>query len=92
MRIIGDKNGFVGINLYPSFLFDSGSADEDSIMAHIDHALNIAGENCVGFGTDFDGINSTPEGYGNVLDMAKLYRRLVQVCNRNIAGKIIGDY
>ena len=42
LRIIGEKKGFVGINLYPSFLSDSGSAGEDSIMAHIDHALNIA--------------------------------------------------
>ena len=34
-----------------------------SIIAdHIDHIVNIAGEDCVAMGSDFDGIPSTPEG------------------------------
>ena len=34
-----------------------------SIIAdHIDHIVNIAGENCVAMGSDFDGIPSAPEG------------------------------
>lgn len=30
------------------------------IVTHIEHAIRVGGENCVGFGSDFDGVESTP--------------------------------
>jgi len=30
------------------------------IVTHVEHAIRVGGENCVGFGSDFDGVESTP--------------------------------
>ena len=38
-------------------------------MDHIDHAVQVAGIDHVGIGSDFDGINVTPEGLENVSKM-----------------------
>jgi membrane dipeptidase len=45
----------------------------ESIVRHIDHIVNLVGDDCVAFGSDFDGILSTPEdvtgsdGYPTIL-------------------------
>ena len=35
-------------------------------MDHIDHAVSVAGIDHVGIGSDFDGINVTPEGLEDI--------------------------
>jgi membrane dipeptidase len=41
--------------------FSSVKVPETIIADHIDYMINIAGEDCVGLGSDFDGIPFTPE-------------------------------
>jgi membrane dipeptidase len=53
------SGGFVGINLYTAFLGGEGSTD--SVIAHMEHFLELGGEYCLGMGSDYDGADVAPE-------------------------------
>ena len=70
-RMIAD-GGYIGVNFYPYFLHDDGRADCDTIADHIDHICQLGGAEIVGFGSDFDGIECTPEGLPDAAHLPKL--------------------
>src|SRR3546814_10980757 len=51
LRLVASKGGFVGIYFMP-FLDPESRATADDVVAHIDHAVNLCGEDHVGIGTD----------------------------------------
>jgi membrane dipeptidase len=51
LRLVASKGGFVGIYFMP-FVSKTGHASFDDVVAHIDHAVNVCGEDTVGIGTD----------------------------------------
>jgi membrane dipeptidase len=51
LRLVATRGGFVGIYFMP-FLSVSGHAKADDVVAHIEHAVNVCGEDHVGIGTD----------------------------------------
>ncbi|THD56702.1 membrane dipeptidase [Phenylobacterium sp.] len=51
LRLVAEKGGFVGIYFMP-FLNLSGHATAADVVAHIEYALKICGEDHVGIGTD----------------------------------------
>lgn len=51
LRLVAEKGGFVGIYFMP-FLNLSGHAHASDVVAHIDHAVQVCGEDHVGIGTD----------------------------------------
>ncbi|MGH7025238.1 MAG: dipeptidase [Caulobacteraceae bacterium] len=53
LRGVAQKGGFVGIFFMP-FLNLSGHAHATDVVAHIEHAVNVCGEDHVGIGTDGD--------------------------------------
>jgi membrane dipeptidase len=53
LRLVASKGGFVGIFFMP-FLKADGHPDANDVVAHIEHAINICGEDHVGIGTDGD--------------------------------------
>ena len=59
---IAARGGVIGINLCPAFLNDSSDATADDILRHVDYALSVLGEDCLGFGFDIDGIRTYPQG------------------------------
>ena len=46
------------------------------IADHIDHVVDIAGIDHVGIGSDFDGIEVTPDGLEDISMMPKLFNEL----------------
>lgn len=62
LRLMIREGGYVGVNFYPYFLDKEGHADVETVVNHIDHICQMGGEKCVGFGSDFDGIECTPKG------------------------------
>lgn len=62
LRKLADKGGVVGIYLMP-FLRTAGQPMAEDVVQHIDHAVNVCGEDHVGIGTDgvISPINVTPE-------------------------------
>lgn len=76
-KIICQSGGGVGINLYPPFLNESGRANTDDIKRHIDLFLTLGGENHIGLGCDFDGVDCLPEKINSCADIkGALYENL----------------
>lgn len=64
IRILAEKGGVSGINFAPAFLDDTPGNEESRIcdmVRHIRHFIEVGGEDCVGIGTDFDGIGGKLE-------------------------------
>ena len=57
IRALAEKGGVSGINFYPYFLNESGKANIDDLIRHIEHMYYVGGEDFVAMGTDFDGFN-----------------------------------
>jgi membrane dipeptidase len=53
LRLVASKGGFVGIFFMP-FLKMDGHPHAEDVVAHIEHAINVCGEDHVGIGTDGD--------------------------------------
>lgn len=69
------NGGCIGINLYPPFLSESKSTVKN-VVEHIEHILSLGGENNIGLGCDFDGVDILPEGISGVKDLSKLFDEL----------------
>ena len=65
VKALIDRGGFIGINFYSSFLRSDGPATLDDVLRHIDAICEMGGEKVLGFGSDFDGIESWPDGLGD---------------------------
>ncbi len=72
VRAIVEKRGFIGINFYSKFLRQGGGATLDDVLRHIDAICELGGEQALGFGSDFDGIESWPDGLGSPGDFPAL--------------------
>lgn len=55
LRALAEKGGVVQVTMYSGFLCKEGEAALDDFMAHLCHAIEVAGIEHVGIGTDFDG-------------------------------------
>ncbi len=59
LMAIGTSGGLVGLNFATAFLRADGrwnsSVEPQVLVAHLQHMISKAGEDCVGFGSDFDG-------------------------------------
>ena len=81
IKALAASGGVVQVNFYPFFLSDSYAADNvrpsyKVIADHIDHIVDIVGINHVGIGSDFDGIEVTPEGMDDISMIPILFREL----------------
>ncbi|NLE74522.1 MAG: hypothetical protein GX604_07840 [Actinobacteria bacterium] len=72
----------------------------DVVAAHVKHAINVGGEECIGLGGDLDGIESMPAGIEGVADYPKIAetllgaglteRQVERVCWSNFARAMQG--
>ena len=78
MRLVAEKGGVVGIYFMP-FLAADGQARAADVVRHIEHALDVCGEEHVGIGTDGD---------ATAIDDMQVYRRAIaeEVRQRSQAG------
>ena len=79
LRALGRHKGVVGVNFYPGFLKETGVATREDVVRHICHIAEVAGAETVGLGSDFDGIEETPEGLGHVGDYNYLQDDLIKI-------------
>lgn len=52
--------GYIGLNFYSAFLTEEKQAHLSDIVKHAQYILELGGENVLGMGSDFDGIDSMP--------------------------------
>ncbi len=90
IKEISQRKGIIGINLYPPFLTTNFNADLDIIVKHIEHIMKIGGEDILGLGCDFDGIDKSPKEITQVSDVKKIYDRLVYCFGESNTLKIMG--
>lgn len=81
IRELAAAGGVIQINFYPYFIDSSYTkgADRPSyrvIADHIDHVVRLVGADHVGIGSDFDGIEVTPEGMEDISMMPVLFDEL----------------
>lgn len=70
------RDGYIGVNFYPEFLRGRYATITD-VLDHIEYILACGGEDNVGFGSDFCGIQYTPDGLDSVADFQKLPAAMV---------------
>ena len=89
LKIIKDTGGFVGLCLYNSLLYNQ-VADFELIRKHLDVFLQYAGENNVGFGTDFNGTGEqNPIGIKfDYIGLDKLYDYLLNFYDKSLLQKV----
>ncbi|WP_127583868.1 dipeptidase [Paenibacillus koleovorans] len=52
------RKGMIGLNFYPPFIAqDSNPATMDDLLRHVERILELGGADCLGLGSDFDGID-----------------------------------
>lgn len=80
IRALAERGGVTGLNFYADFLKKAVSGEKNSgtiadIVRHAAHIVSVGGEDCLGLGSDFDGIDTQEELTG-VQDMEKLAEAL----------------
>lgn len=61
IRALADRGGIMGLNFYSDFLSPEPTGRVEHMVQHLRHIINQGGEQIVGLGTDFDGMDTTPE-------------------------------
>ena len=72
------KSGVIGVTFVPQFLTGSGQAKLTDILKHIDHIASLGGIHQIGLGSDFDGIDTTPENLSNFGEYPLLINELLK--------------
>ena len=76
-RRICHMGGLCGINLCPDHLC-GGNASRDDILRHIEHYINLGGEENIALGCDYDGISEVPDGIEDISHLPRLYDAAVK--------------
>jgi membrane dipeptidase len=75
LKAIGESKGMAGVNFAVSFLRADGQHNRDTpvdlVIDHLEHMMKVAGEDHVGFGSDFDGA-MIPKELGNAAGLPAL--------------------
>lgn len=102
IRLLSEKGGVAGINFCPQFVGDPADQTTTRVCEladHVMHFINVGGEDCVGLGTDFDGVEGKleidhPEKMDFLFDELKkrgLSERVMEkVASRNVL-RVIRD-
>jgi membrane dipeptidase len=104
LKLVKERNSIVMVNFAPDFIsctksddpsglpeFVPANATLSHVADHIMHIGNLIGFGHVGFGSDFDGIMSTPKGLEDVSKFPDLVAELLKrgVSDENVS-KVVG--
>ena len=97
-KIIAERGGVIGLNLYPKFLKEGGEAAIADILPHVEYCLENFGEGALGFGFDIDGVNGNyPKGLSLDFSIHEqvaelLLKHYSDSVVRRIAGENVCDF
>lgn len=79
LHAIRDSDGMVGLNFAVAFLRQDGRMEADTpieqMIRHLDHLIDVLGEDRVGMGSDFDGA-TVPAEIATIAGLPKLRRAM----------------
>ena len=85
LRLVAERGGVVGIIFATLYL---GGRDIEDVVRHVEHALDVAGEDAVAFGSDFDGMVPLPRGLRDATDVPKVVQSLARRRPERVAEKV----
>ncbi|MBV6478933.1 MAG: hypothetical protein HGGPFJEG_01690 [Ignavibacteria bacterium] len=95
IKAIAESGGYIGINFYDEFLDEKGKSSGvgiDKVIEHIDHIKKIAGIDCIGIGSDFDGGITPPRELFDATQYPVLTEKLLNSeYTREEVKKILGE-
>ena len=77
--------GVIGLNLFVDFMGKEPTS-VDTVIAHLEHMLDLGGADTVALGGDWDGANPLVGGFRDISDWRILYEELLR---RNYTGELI---
>jgi membrane dipeptidase len=83
LRAVADKGGCIGVIFARRFL---GGASIDSVVDHLQHIVDVAGEDAPALGSDFDGFVIPPVG---LEDVAALPNLTVALSRRGLSDRVL---
>lgn len=84
--IFVERKGLVGMNFYPTFINGKKHAHVKELLPHIDHFIELGGENVIAMGSDFDGAKM-PSDLKNISEIDRLYQILIKRYGKVLADK-----
>lgn len=75
IRRVASRGGFIGVILATEYL---GGKSLEHFLRHLEHALEVAGEDRVGLGSDFDGMIHLPRPMRDARDLKLITRALLE--------------
>jgi len=85
LRAVAERGGVVGILFATIYL---GGRDLSDVLRHVEHALDVAGEDAVAFGSDFDGMVPMPRGLRDVTGLPGLVSALARRRPAKVVEKV----
>lgn len=79
LQAIAKAQGVIGVNFYTAFIGPSGKTDMAALIRHIEYIAATAGEDAVGLGADFDGMESLPDQIEGVQSLNNLFNALARL-------------
>ncbi len=93
VRAVAENGGVIGIIFSPTFL--SGNlfyCPLDTVIDHFEHCMEVAGEDHVALGSDFDGFITTPEGLEDITGLPRITQRLLdRGHSKETVRKVLGE-
>lgn len=75
---LAQKGGVVGLNFFPGFLTQEERCTSGDLVRHALHIAEVIGPEHIGLGSDFDGIERTPDDLPDVTALPKLTEALLK--------------
>ncbi len=93
LRALSDRGGVVGANFCPAFLRQgpAGEVTADDLYDHIEYMVNCMGEDGVGLGSDYDGIDAAPSGLEDISSLPHVAEGLAaRGLTERVVEKVMG--
>lgn len=89
--VMKKKQCVIGINYYSRFLVNEGRGSLTDVIRHIEYIASLGGIDCVGLGSDFDGIDMWPSDMEGVQHVYRIFNELEKLnYSREDVEKIAG--
>ena len=88
VRAVAERGGVVGIMYHCGFL---GGRSAEDVVRHLEHVVNVGGEDAAALGSDWDGLIVTPRDMPTVGELPVLVQRMLdRQWSPARIGKILG--
>ncbi|MFD1018260.1 dipeptidase [Thalassobacillus hwangdonensis] len=82
------RKAWIGITFVPEFINGQTEAEWIEVLPHIDYILRMGGEDCLGFGSDFEGIDDIVKGLYDVNDFTAFVQQLIPRYGQRLVEKM----